>query len=233
MTKSDIALKEACMLAEEMCYEDLLERFEAQPVVLIPTGQYERISRLIYGRSFSKTVNSHRKDKNKSSKRFKTALLVAAIIIILLSVSATAFSPIRDFFMKIYRDCTEIVFNVTDKDDYLFAEYAYIPEGYKKEKDIRNKSAKNQSMLYQKDKKIIKINTMRNKHSSTFIDTENAKTGEVFVNGRTGYYSITETSFILVWSTGKYSHCIVADENEGLVSIETLVKIAQSRQPIE
>lgn len=233
MTKSEIALRDACVLAEEILYKDMLAEYEAQSSIMISEEQRERIHKLINGEDIEPKANSQMKEKKTSSRKIKTALLIAAILIILFGITATAFNPIRDFIIKIYRECTEIVFDVTSKDDYLFAEYTFIPEGYIKVKDIQIKAAKSQSLLYVNGKNRIKINTLTNKHSSTFIDTENTETGEILVNGTIGYYSITDTSFILVWSTGKYSHYMIADKNNGLISIEMLVKIAQSRRPLK
>ena len=232
MTRSDIALRDACILADEMCYEDLIKQFEMHPNVIIPSGQRERIHKLIYGQSESeRSISLSSRDKKTTSKRIKTAILIAAILIILFGITATAISPLKDFITKIYQECTEIVFDVTNKDDYPFSEYTYIPKGYVKVKDIKYQSAKAQVILYQKDKHIIKISSMKNRHSSTFIDTENTETGEILVDGISGYYSITETSIILVWSTGKYNHSLVADLNGESINLEELVKIAQSRKP--
>ncbi|MBR3619940.1 MAG: DUF4367 domain-containing protein [Clostridia bacterium] len=234
MTESDVLLRDACVLAEEMIYEELLKKFDDKSVI-IPKGQFERIQKIIYGQPVNLSCGDDTKikDKKATSKRIKTALLIAALLIILLSVSATAFSPLRDFFTKIYKDCTEFVFNITNKNDYLFAEYTYIPEGYKKVKDIRVKAACSQTLLYTNEKKQIKILTIKNLNSSTVIDTENTETGNIMIDGSNGYYSITKTSIILVWSTGKYHHCLTADFNGENVNLETLVKIAQSRQPIK
>ncbi len=229
MTNSDMALREACVLAEEILYNKMLAEFETHPSIMIPERQRERIHKLIYSKDPTPNVNTQKKT---SSKKIKTALLIAAIFIVLFAVTATAFGPFKDFFVKIYNDCTEIVFNTTNKNDYLFADYTYIPEGYLKVKDIQIKAAKSQSLLYINGKSRINISTQSNRHSSTFIDTENAETGEISVNKTTGYYSITETSIILVWSTGKYTHVICADKCD-IINLELLVKIAQSRQPIK
>ncbi len=232
MTKSEIALREACVLAEEMIYKDMLAEFEAQPFIMIPEGQPERIHKLIYGEDTEPKANTRIKEKKTSSRKIKTILLIAAMLIILFGVTATAFNPIRDFIIKIYRECTEIVFDVTSKDDYLFAEYSYIPEGYIKVKDERVKVVSAQSIVYSNGKSIIKISTLKNTDSTTIIDTENAKTGEVMINGNKGYYSITKTSIMLVWSTGKFNHCLTATLNDK-ISLDAIVKIAQSRRPIK
>lgn len=229
MTKSEIALREACVLAEEMIYKDMLAEFEAQPFIMIPEGQPERIHKLIYGEETTRNSNTRKKT---SSKKIKTALLIAAILIVLFGITATAFGPLRDFIIKIYRECTEIIFDITNKDDYLFAEYTYIPEGYEKVEDIRVKEARLQTIIYVSKTNIIKIHTVINNNSVRVIDTENTKTGEIMLNDVKGYYSITNTSIMLVWSTGKYNHCLTATLNDN-ISLETVVKIAQSRQPIK
>ena len=233
MTNSDTALMDACVLAEEMLYKEMLAEFEVQPSIRIPDGQRERILNLIYGEETAQKDNIQIKEKKISSRRIKTAFLIAAILIILFTVTSTAFSPLKDFILRIYRECTEIVFDITNKDDYLFAEYTYIPKGYKKVKDNRVKPANFQSILYMNGQSRISISTLRNKHSSAFIDTEDAETGEILINGVTGYYSITETSLMLVWSTGKYNHCLTVELNGANINLEEIVKIAQSRNPVK
>lgn len=230
MAESELALKEACILAEEIHFKELLERFDAQPDIIISEGQYDRIYKLIFDQA---TNNSkEKKEKHISSKKIKVIILAVAVLVILLSVSAMAYNPLRDFFVKIYKDCTEIVFYITNNNDYLFAEYTYIPEGYNKIKDDRVKAANFQLILYRKDKSDIKISTMENKHSSTFIDTENTEAGEVMINESIGYYSITKTGIILVWSTGKYNHCLTAALKNN-ITLKEVVKIAQSRRPVK
>lgn len=224
-----MALREACVLAEEILYNEMLAEFEAHPSIMIPERQRIIINKLIYGEETTRNSNTRKKT---SSKKIKTALLIAAILIVLFGITATAFSPLGDFIIKIYRECTEIIFDITNKDDYLFAEYTYIPEGYEKVEDIRVKEARLQTIIYVSKTNIIKIHTVINNNSVRVIDTENTKTGEIMLNDVKGYYSITNTSIMLVWSTGKYNHCLTATLNDN-ISLETVVKIAQSRQPIK
>lgn len=235
MTQNDISLRNACILAEDLYWEDFFKKNNDITERKSSDNLDKRIMSLIYGHPEDLRYGETGKvnEKKFSSKRIKIALMVAALLIILLSVSATAFSPLRDFFTKIYKDCTEIVFNITNKNDYLFAEYTYIPEGYKKVEDVRIKSTKSQIIDYKNGRKRIHLTTLKNGHSSTFIDTENAETGNVMVGKYDGYYSITKTSIILVWSTGKYNHCLTADLNGDVITLETLVRIAQSRQPVK
>ena len=234
MTQNDISLRNACILAEDLYWEDFFKKNNDITERKSSDNLDKRIMSLIYGHPEDLRYGETGKvnEKKFSSKRIKIAIMVAALLIILFSVSTTAFSPLRDFFTRTYKDKTEFVFfNITNKSDYLFAEYTYIPEGYKKVEDVHYKSSKSQAVVYLNGKKQISLVTRKNGHSVRFIDTENAETGNIMVGKHDGYYSITKTSIILVWSTGKYNHCLTADLNGDVITLETLVRIAQSRQP--
>ena len=85
MTESDVALGNACLLAEEMIYDDLLGCFD-EKAVIISDGQFERIQKLIYGCTENKSEKAKKKEKKASSRKTRIALLIAAILLINLSV---------------------------------------------------------------------------------------------------------------------------------------------------
>ncbi len=230
MTESDKVLREACILAEEMYWDDFFKHFASFPPVEIPEGQHERILKLIYGHLIDNRKKSEADTRRITSKRIK-AVIIAAAIIVLLAITAFAIEPVRDFIINIYSDCTEIVFNSNDKNDYLYAEYTFIPKGYILVDSIQGKNS--QSLIYSNEGKRILIDSLGNKSSKSVIDTEDSDSGEISFGDETGYYSITDTSIILIWSSGKYNHCIIADLNDNYISLETLVKVAQSRKPLK
>ncbi len=228
MPKNDKILSDACYLAEEMYWKDFSENIDESKFTDISSEQRNKIYKLI--NDSPKNVNGKNDTSHatmKSGKKLK-AMLIAAVLIILMTATAFSFSPIHNFIVKLYKDCSEIIFNTDESEDYLYSDFTYIPTGYKLSDSTRNKNS--QCLLYLNGKKRIVIDTILNKNSKTFIDTENAKTGEIAVNETTGYYSITDSEIILIWSTGKYNHCITADVDDDKISLEEIVKIAQSRQ---
>ena len=229
MTESDKLLREACILAEEMYWDDFFKRFASFPLVEIPEGQHERILKLIYEHSVDNKEKTNLDTRGITSKRIK-AVIIAAAIIVLLAITAFAIEPVRNFIINVYSDCTEIVFNSNNNNDYLYAEYTFIPEGYVLVDSIQGKNS--HSLIYSNEEKQIVINSMSNKNSKTVIDTEKAETGEIVVNNNIGYYSKVENIIILTWCSGRYNHIITADISEEIFSVEELVKIAQSRKPI-
>lgn len=228
MPKNDKILSDACYLAEEMYWKDFSENIDESKFTDISSEQRNKIYKLI--NDSPKNVNGKNDTPHatmKSGKKLKT-MLIAAVLIILMTATAFSFSPIHNFIVKLYKDCSEIIFNTDESEDYLYSDFTYIPTGYKLSDSTRNKNS--QCLLYLNGKKRIVIDTILDKNSKTFIDTENAKTGEIAVNETTGYYSITDSEIILIWSTGKYNHCITADVDDDKISLEEIVKIAQSRQ---
>ena len=229
MTKSDRILKESCIIAEELYWQDFFERVDEEPDTTIPEGQFERILSLIHQQPICEDINLKTLEKRTVfSKRVK-AVLVAAIVILLLAVTAMAITPFRNFIIKVYKNCTAIVFNLENKNDYLYANYEDIPEGYELKSDLH--SDYSQLITYTNGYFDISINTLLNEKSMTTLDTENSEINEIMIGDLQGYYSLTETNINLIWSTGKYNHCIFAELNDE-ITIDLLVKIAQSRQPV-
>ena len=227
MPESDIVLKEAVELAEKLYWDDYFNNTDEKQDIDIPSYQRNLIYKLI--NASSKVKSDADRSKIHSRKRLK-AVLIAAILIILLTVAAFAVTPIRNFFVNVFSDCTEFVFQNKRVDDYLYAEYAYIPDGYKLDSVINMKTS--QDYYYKNGNLRINIGTLQNKGSKVVIDTENAETGEIIINESVGFYSITDTAIILLWSSGKYNHCITADIDENNITLDDIVKIAQSRQPV-
>ena len=227
----DSFLREVCFEAEKKYWQPILDEIASESNINIPaeadrhTIKYIRKLEKKYLRSNSNVSNSF------NSKRGLKDLIIAAILIVLLSVSAFSFSPLKVFFYNIYNNCTEFVFSTfkSDKEDFLYAVYSYVPDGYLVTNNLKTKLG--QEITYRNGSKRINIVTNISKYSSVFIDTENANTGTTKINGYEGYYSITERSIILVWSSGRYNHCITADLDNDLITLDTVIKIAESRVP--
>lgn len=221
-------LREVCLEAEKIYWQPILDEIASGPVVDIQAESDKRTINYIH-KLEKKYLHNRRNPSNSfSSKRGLKALLIAAILIFLLSVSTFSFNPIKEFFKKIYTDCTEIVFSTfKSNNDFLYAEYSFIPNGYKL---LSNKKSElGQELVFYDNKKYITITTNISKYSSVFIDTENANTGLTTINDCEAYYSITERSIILAWSSGKYNHCITANLNGNIITLDSVKRIAESR----
>ena len=217
MTDS-IILKEACIEAEDKYWDRYFEKVDSEPDCVIKKSVDENIISFLSALNFKTTANGSIKLSAKPKKIVKITL-IAAIIVIFLAISVIAVSPLREFIINVYDDCTEFVFNTISGDDYLYAEYNFIPESYKLFSDEKTKTG--QRIIYKSGEKQIVIDSDVNEGSKVVIDTENAECGEIPIDEFTGYYSITSSSIILVWSTGENNHMITAEINSN-ISLETV-----------
>lgn len=225
-------LKRACTIAYDEWVEEYIAELENMPNVSISAEEENQLLTFIKNLSLQTSVSDLNKNTHKSRKTTVFKIILIAAIFVSIAITAFAVSPLRGFISKTYDDCCEFVFDTVKgrPEDYMYAEYMYIPEGYvitdKKE------SSMIQMIVYTKDDSGIFISSMKNKGLKSVIDTENAEAGEIEINNSIGFYSITDSSIILIWSTGKYNHSIVADTNNSNITLDEVVKIAKSRQPI-
>ncbi len=219
----EAALREACIEADKNYWKSFFEHIDSMPEILIPEDKDKRLRDFIRNYEIVSAGNKNRKGVKLGFKAF----LIAAIILLAIAVTAFAFEPIRNFVYKVYTDCTEFVFERINgnEDDYLYAKYSYIPEGYEIVLNIKTK--KQQKIVYENGDYQIVIKTDMGSNSVLGIDTENAEHGELSINGYEGYYSINQTSIIVVWSTGRNHHVIYADRNNR-INLDVVVHIAQS-----
>ena len=169
-------------------------------------------------------------DKKLSFKTRKIikALIIAAIIFILFAITCAAVKPVRNFFTNVTDDGTFFSFRLTDTDDYLHADYTYIPEGYSLVSVNNMRYA--QAIDYDNHGKTINITTIKNKGGGRYINTEKAvETKEITFGQYTGFYCKNNEHTFLLWVTGKYNHLIDA-ENCDAITEDELVKIALSRE---
>ncbi len=163
-------------------------------------------------------------------RRVLKSVLIATVIMSLLVVTCMAVKPTRNFITKVTDDGTFFKFSITDNNDYLYANYNFIPEGYSLVSAEKFKSA--HEIEYKKNDLSIFISSCNNKNN-VFVNSENAiESGEIEVGKTVGYYCINKDMTFLVWSTGKYNHTISADNCED-ITLDTLVEIALSREAIQ
>jgi hypothetical protein len=222
----EAALREACIEADNNYWKSFFEHIDSMPEILIPEEKDKRLRDFIHNYE----IASAGKKNRKGMKRGIKALLIAAIVLLAIAVTAFAFEPFRNIIYKVYTDCTEFVFESVkgNKDDYLYAEYSYIPEGYILVQN--NKTKTSQKIIYENERYQIVIQTDTGSNSVLGIDTENAEFGDININGFDGYYSINQTSIIVAWSTGRNHHVICADQNNR-TNLDDVIQIAQSAKP--
>lgn len=222
----ETALKEACMEADALYTKSFFEWMDSTPDVIIPEEKDARL------RNFIKNYNIYLNNtsanrKSKGMKRGIKVMLIAAIILLIAALTAFAIEPVRSFVYKICNDYTEFIFEkINDnKNDYLIAEYTYIPEGYQLVSNEKKKTE--HTVIFRNGQNRIKIHSDQTNGSVLLIDTEAAKTRNLKINDYDGYYSVNQDTIILVWSTGKFYHVITADVCDKL-TLNDVVQIAQS-----
>lgn len=223
-------LYEACLEAEKIYWQPIIDEIKSAPEVLITNEADKRTHKLLCKLEKKLLNQADKSAGTKKGKQGLKVLLVAAILIILLSVSAFSFNPFKSFVYNVFSRGTEFIFNYNkrEEDDFLNGIYEYIPKGYKLIEDEKYKQSKR--IIYKSGSNRIIMISNAVKHSSLHIDTEKAETGNIKVNQYDGYYSITDSNIILLWSTGKYYHYIVADFNEDIITLDSVLKIAESRK---
>ena len=230
MTNYDIFIK-ACKEAKIKCDEAYLSFLETKPDVYILNRTNEKI--IHYLKKLGKAqykIRIQNGNINNRSKKVIQAIIIAAILFIILSIAAFAFSPIRNYIIDRFAGNADISFITNNEDDFLIAKYAYIPKGYTvfSEKNGKNK----QHIHLTGDDGDIFISSYKTEGSKFSFDIDKATTNEIIINNNVGYYSLTDRSIMLIWSTGNYSHVITAD-NSNSISLNDIIKIAESRKIIE
>ena len=239
MDDRDVVLRKAFQMAEDKIVHDTIEAVKGLPDHTFSKRYERRKKKLI--RKFEKRVldnNLNTEEVNHeehtghelyrlSSKTIKV-MLVAAILMILFTITAIAIEPIRDFFVRVYNEYTQVVFNNTGGDDYLYSKYTYIPEGYVF--DDYGKSRISQWYVYKdSEEKFINISTQKNNESIHSLNTEEIKITELTISGHQALYYENAGMRTLAWSTGQYNHFIDCKIEDESLTIEELIKIAESR----
>ena len=216
------ALKKPSEMDSDLVMEcaDFVLELENREVDLSPAEIKRRVEKIPF-----KNYNTQRSFKRR---KLIKSIIIAAIILVVLVVTCMAVKPIRNFFTKVTDDGTFFSFSITDNNDYLYANYSFIPEGYVLV--AQNNLKQKQQFEYDYHDSKLYILSTNNKESLQFINSEQSlKTGEILIGTNVAYYCINEEQTYLVWSTGKYNHVISADNCKD-ITIETLVKIALSRK---
>lgn len=224
----EAALREACVDADKLYWQSLFEQIDSMPDVLIPADKDERLRSFIRNHMITQTEKKNRKGMRRGWK----ALLIAAIILLVAALTAFAFEPVRNFVYRVYTDCTEFVSKSVKgyDDDYLYANYLYLPDGYELVSDDKEKTE--QRTVYSNGSDRIVIRSVKYKTAVIGIDTEGSDSGEIKVANHVGYYSVNDDVIILFWSTGQHYHKIIADMNDK-IKLEDVVRIAQSATVID
>lgn len=216
------ALKKPSEMDSDLVMEcaDFVLELENREVDLSPAEIKRRVEKIPF-----KNYNTQRSFKRR---KLIKSIIIAAIILVVLVVTCMAVKPIRNFFTKVTGDGTFFTFGIIDTNDYLYANYKYIPEGYSlvSESNIDNKH----KLIYENNKSCIFIISEPNEDTGLYINTENAlETEDISLGKYFGYYSKNSDQSFLLWSTGKYYHLIIADNCDAITE-DTLVEIALSRE---
>ncbi len=235
MNNSESLFLEACRLAEERRIEEELsyynslpdfeysKRFEKKMQKLckqVDSGKYSRKSNVI--------PISHMRKPLK-------ILLVAAIMISLLSITALAIEPIREgiknFFVERYPDISSVEFKDDDTTEgSLYSEYTWIPEGYILKEHKKEKLG--EFIVYEDaEGHLLVITSNINEFSEAWINTEGITVEDVIINQTPGIYYSNRGDSQLLWSLGKYNYSVLGEVES--VTKEDLIRIAENRKNAE
>ena len=113
--------------------------------------------------------------------------------------------------------------------DSLKESYPYIPQGYTLEKEEHD-SKHNYYLYIDENQNELVISTMKN-GTVVSVNSEGVGVQIVDIQGQIGLLTERDNGLILVWSTGKYTHRIVADVTKTAnISREDVLRIAGSRE---
>lgn len=219
-------LREACRKYDETRMEQLMQSLEMQPVHLFGK-QYEKDKNKIIRQYESYSISRNQFGGRKISKKTIRILLVAALLLALLVASALAFEPVRHYIFSFF-DGTDIIFNNDQTKDSLNESFTYIPQGYVLEKEEHDRFH-NYYLYTDENRNELVISTMKN-GSVVSINSEDIGYERVEIDGQTGFLVERDTGLILTWSSGKYTHRIVADISDTTqITREEILLIANSR----
>ncbi|MBQ0015053.1 MAG: DUF4367 domain-containing protein [Oscillospiraceae bacterium] len=227
-SKSDTVLREACIEANNQILDEYIAKIENEPMECL--SKKERKQMVAFLR---KLDGNSKKVKHIEIRKAVKIALVAIIVLVFFSIAAFAIEPFRDFIFSYFKESTDITFGVNENaNDFLYAQYTYVPDGYKLVEDKQEKNC--QSISFSNDDgNSIFIYTTKNKDSVSSLDTENDASGTTVINGLDAFYIIGDKGITLVWNSGKYHHSIFADyDKNGEITIEALIKIVESRKEL-
>lgn len=202
----------------ELDYIDMLPKYDIDDSEKIKAGIVE-------------TSKSFSKRKKRISGKF-IVILAAAIISVLLIVSASASETVREIVVNIYE--THIRVNIKPNDDKEnlekpIKEYeaSYIPEGY-----IKTSVKKYPALIETHwDNGEYGITFSQNKPQNGGFSLDNeTEYHTTIINGKTVYYMHKYNTYYAIWSDGEYIFDVSCYDT---VSLEELKKMIESIAPTE
>ena len=226
MKSDNISLKCACDISESHFIEDILLYYDDKPEIK-------------YSRKFNKKMKKLCKEtegalyKSKHAGSILKIFLIAAVLIVLFSVTVIAIAPIREgiknFVINRNSNSSEIVFSI-DNSNYgtLYRNYSWMPDCYEL---YEKKNDKFGEFITYKDEyghSICCMSEKNNGNEGIFINTEGVETEEININGVIGIYFENRGMRSVLWSQGNFNYYI--DAESSFVSKEELLKIAENRK---
>lgn len=219
-------LREACRNYDEMRMKQLVQSLKTQPIHTF-SKRYEKEKQRIIWQHERYNIITNQFEGHKLPKRFWRVLLIAALLFLSLVGTALAFEPVRHYIFS-YFDGTDIIFQNDQIRDSLNECFTYIPQGYVLEKEEHDR-IHNYYLYTDGSQNELVISTIEN-GGVVSINSENVGYEIIEINGQIGFLVERDTGLIVTWSTGKYTHRIVADITQtSRISKEDIILIAKSR----
>ena len=170
------------------------------------------------------------KEKKRLAPRQLIAILIAAALLVALSITAYAYrEQIGNLIESIFDDHNEYKMSggAETRIETVVAP-KYIPYGFIQSEYQVDETAVN--IIWKKESSEIDLYYIPVANGTIFVDTDGATQGEITIDGITIKTYIQHSSFFALWEKDNYAFMFLCPEELGLEEIE---KIIRSIEPVE
>lgn len=169
----------------------------------------------------------------KYSKRISIVIIAFIISIFTLTMSVEAFrEKLFDLIREVHKEFTIYQFRTKDGkyiEESKFKLPTYLPEGLKEIE--RHSYDDSRIIIYESDSLYLYYDVFRLTDSNLYLDTEDAETSKVMINGIEADYIVKGNNYKLVWEENNNVYILIIDDLDGIDTKATqkdLIKIAEN-----
>lgn len=198
-------MEELLRRALEEVYEHEFDKYEVKRRHFF-SFRHRRMMRKLFKQleTKNKTTNTTQAYHYKPTKKHPSAIIIAIILSVMLSITAAAIA-IYSFGFKKQPDHT-IAFSENIENAPLTIDYRYVidslPDGFKEIESTDGTVVC--GVKYQNDKSILSLKQWVKKKYICNYNTEGYEIEEIDVNGHDGFFITINNKMVLVWDNGDY-----------------------------
>lgn len=151
----------------------------------------------------------------------KIAALVAALVLIL-SLTACAIKPIRNFFVEVFTKETRLSMECDEQFNQKLFTINTIPSGYEKSNEVV--VDKMHIVEYTSGNNLIRFKYIPVSATVISLDSEGAELKIYEINGACVRVALKNERFTSVWTNGDYSFALIAPESIGWDGITAILE---------